>query len=50
MAATLGVPTMRYLPFCINIAAPFMSVFLRFTGFKIEHIKPADAWAQTASG
>jgi NhaC family Na+:H+ antiporter len=50
MAATLGVPTMLYLPFCIfNITAPIISLFLGFTGFKIEHIKPAESRAQSAS-
>ena len=44
MAATLGVPTMLYLPFCIfNIASPLISLLWGFTGFKIEHIKPAEA-------
>ncbi len=51
MAATLSIPTVLYLPFCIfNITAPIMSLFLGFTGFKIEHIKPAEARAQSASG
>jgi Na+:H+ antiporter, NhaC family len=50
MAATLGVPTVLYLPFCIfNITAPIISLFLGFTGFKIEHIKPTEARAQSAS-
>ena len=49
MAAALGVSTMAYLPFAIfNIAAPIMSLFLGFTGFKIEHIQPAEAQAETA--
>jgi Na+:H+ antiporter, NhaC family len=44
MAATLGVPTMVYLPFCIfNIASPLISLLWGFTGFKIEHIHPAEA-------
>ena len=42
MAAALGVPTMLYLPFCVfNIAAPIVSIFLGFTGFKIERMAPA---------
>jgi len=50
MAATLSIPTVLYLPFCIfNIAAPIMSLFLGFTGFKIERIRPAEARAQSAS-
>jgi NhaC family Na+:H+ antiporter len=49
MAAALGVSTMAYLPFAIfNIAAPIMSLFLGFTGFKIEHIQPTEAQAETA--
>jgi Na+:H+ antiporter, NhaC family len=44
MAATLGVATAMYLPFCIfNIAAPIFSLLWGFTGFKIEHIQSADA-------
>jgi Na+:H+ antiporter, NhaC family len=36
MAATLGVPTLAYLPFCIfNIASPLLSVLLGITGFKV---------------
>ena len=42
MAATLGVPTMLYLPFCIfNIASPLISLLWGFTGFKIERIQSA---------
>ena len=49
MAAALGVATFAYLPFAIfNIAAPLMSLFLGFTGFKIQHIDPAEAQAQIA--
>jgi Na+:H+ antiporter, NhaC family len=43
MSATLGVPTMLYLPFCIfNIAAPIVSLLLGLTGFKIERVQPAE--------
>ena len=36
MAATLGVPTLAYLPFAIfNIASPLLSVLWGMTGFKI---------------
>jgi NhaC family Na+:H+ antiporter len=43
MAATLGVSTILYLPFCVfNIAAPLISMFLGFSGFKIERMQPAD--------
>jgi len=46
MSAALGVATVAYLPFAIfNITAPLMSLFLGFTGFKIERI-PAEAQAQ----
>ncbi len=45
MAATLGVPTLAYLPFCFfNLVNPLVSVAYGFTGFKIERIAdPADA-------
>jgi NhaC family Na+:H+ antiporter len=44
MAATLGVATMAYLPYCIfNLASPILSVLWGFTGFKIEHVAPAVA-------
>jgi NhaC family Na+:H+ antiporter len=43
MAATLGVPTLLYLPFCIfNIASPLISLLWGFTGFKIEHLQPSE--------
>ena len=51
MAATLGVPTLAYLPFCFfNLINPLVSVVYGFTGFKIERIaeRPADAPAPTA--
>ncbi len=49
MSAALGVATVAYLPFAIfNITAPIMSLILGFTGFKIEHIQPAEAHAETA--
>jgi Na+:H+ antiporter, NhaC family len=44
MAATLGVPTLAYLPFCIfNIASPLLSILWGITGFKIERLPKADA-------
>jgi Na+:H+ antiporter, NhaC family len=50
MAAALGVPTLLYLPFCVfNIAAPIVSLFLGFTGFKIERSQPVQVQAQTAA-
>jgi Na+:H+ antiporter, NhaC family len=42
MAATLGVPTLAYLPFAIfNIASPLLSVLWGVIGFKITRA-PAD--------
>ena len=39
MAATLGVPTLAYLPFCFfNLINPLVSLAYGFTGFKIERI------------
>jgi Na+:H+ antiporter, NhaC family len=41
MAATLGVPTPLYLPFCFfNIISPILSLIYGITGFKIERIPP----------
>lgn len=43
MAATLGVPTFLYLPYCIfNIASPLLSLGYGITGFKIEKLPAAD--------
>jgi NhaC family Na+:H+ antiporter len=40
MAATLGVPTLAYLPFCFfNLVNPFVAATYGYTGFKIA---PAD--------
>jgi NhaC family Na+:H+ antiporter len=37
MAATLGLPTLAYLPFCFfNLVNPFVAMAYGFTGFKIE--------------
>ena len=37
MAATLGVPTLAYLPFCFfNLVNPFVAAAYGYTGFKIE--------------
>ncbi len=37
MAATLGVPTLLYLPFCFfNLLNPFVAVAYGFTGYRIE--------------
>ena len=49
MSAALGVATMAYLPYAIfNIVAPLMSLFLGFTGFKIEYIKADEVKEETA--
>ena len=46
MAATLGVPTLAYLPFCFfNLINPVVSLFYGFTGFRIERIAPEPAEA-----
>ncbi len=48
MAATLGVPTLAYLPFCFfNLINPLVSVFYGFAGIRIERISapPADSAA-----
>ena len=39
MAATLGVPTLAYLPFCFfNLVNPFVSAAYGYADFKIEHL------------
>ena len=41
MAATLGVPTFAYLPFCIfNLASPVIAMIYAATGFKIVKAAP----------
>lgn len=48
MAATLGVPTLAYLPFCFfNLINPVVSLIYGFTGFRIERI--AETSAETAA-
>ncbi|MEZ5125263.1 MAG: Na+/H+ antiporter NhaC family protein [Thermoleophilia bacterium] len=43
MSATLGVPTMLYLPYCLfNIFSPLLSLVLGITGFKIKRISPEE--------
>ncbi len=43
MAATLGVPTLVYLPFCFfNIASPFISIAYGIANFKIAKIENSD--------
>jgi NhaC family Na+:H+ antiporter len=42
MAATLGVPTILYLAFCVfNYASPIMSLIWGITGMKIERFETA---------
>jgi NhaC family Na+:H+ antiporter len=42
MAATLGVPTILYLPFCVfNYVSPIMSLVWGITGIKIERFETA---------
>ena len=52
MAATLGVPTLAYLPFCFfNLINPLVSMAYGATGFKIEPAEaepPAEAQAAAA--
>jgi NhaC family Na+:H+ antiporter len=44
MAATLGVPTLAYLPFCFfNLINPFVAIIYGYLGFKIEPADPDDA-------
>jgi Na+:H+ antiporter, NhaC family len=41
MGAVLGVPTLKYLPYCFfNYVSPALSVLYGFTGFKVERIEP----------
>jgi NhaC family Na+:H+ antiporter len=43
MAATLGVSTFLYMPYCIfNIASPLLSLRYGITGFKIEKLPAAN--------
>jgi NhaC family Na+:H+ antiporter len=43
MAGVLGVATIAYLPYCFfNLASPLISLVYGFSGFKIEHIPPAE--------
>jgi NhaC family Na+:H+ antiporter len=43
MAATLGVPTLAYLPFCFfNLVNPFVSALYGYTGFTMERLEDVD--------
>lgn len=47
LAATLGVPTLAYAPFCFfNIASPLLSILWGITGFKITRMDPAELQMQ----
>ncbi len=47
MAATLGVPTLAYLPFCFfNLVNPIISAAYGYANFKIE---PAEAVTEETS-
>ena len=49
MAATLGVPTMLYLPYCFfNLANPVLGTIYGFTGFKVMKLDPQEADASEA--
>jgi Na+:H+ antiporter, NhaC family len=49
MAATLGVPTLAYLPYCIfNIASPMVSLLYASIGFKIRKLKPDEPAAESS--
>jgi NhaC family Na+:H+ antiporter len=51
MAATLGVPTLAYLPFCLfNLVNPLISAAYGFTGFKIAPLEPLEMASKTATG
>jgi Na+:H+ antiporter, NhaC family len=44
MAGVLGVPTMQYLPYAFfNMLNPLVALGYAFTGFRIEHVEPAEA-------
>jgi NhaC family Na+:H+ antiporter len=44
MTGVLGVPTMEYLPYAFfNLLNPLVALAYAFTGFRIEHVDPADA-------
>jgi NhaC family Na+:H+ antiporter len=50
MAATLGVPTVVYLPFCVfNYVSPIMSLVWGITGIRIERVAPTRADTEPAS-
>jgi len=49
MAATLGVPTILYLPFCVfNYASPIMSLIWGITGMRIEHVETSHTQRQAS--
>lgn len=49
MAATLGVPTLAYLPFCFfNLVNPFIAALYGYTGYRIAAADAADDGADPA--
>jgi NhaC family Na+:H+ antiporter len=43
MSGVLGVATGAYLPYCFfNLLSPVISLIYGFTGFRIEHVAPAE--------
>ncbi|MCB1683783.1 MAG: Na+/H+ antiporter NhaC [Pseudomonadales bacterium] len=51
MAATLGVPTLAYLPFCFfNLIKPFVAIGYGYAGFRIEPLAVEDERAGVAPG
>ncbi len=44
MTGVLGVATIKYLPFAFfNILNPIVALVYAFTGYRIEHVEPAEA-------
>lgn len=48
MSATLGIATMAYFPFAFfNLINPLLSFIYAALGFKIDHVKPGEGFAET---
>ena len=51
MTGVLGVPTVEYLPFAFfNIINPILAIVFGFTGYHVEHQKPAEPQGQEPAG
>ena len=51
MAATLGVATAAYLPFCFfNLVNPALSFIFDLLGFQVRSLPPGEAPAEAAPG